>query len=108
MVRNAEEVTGSASPVITLHVSHWRLNLEIIRAGLQGDLKHLEDLFQAEEPQQEEQLQQGGLLPPGGLLPLEGQLQGEQQQEGQLKEPPGEPPQQRGQQEDLLVQRTAA
>ena len=106
-MKNAEEVTGSASPVTTLHVSHWRLSIEIIRAGLQGDLKHLEDLSLPEEPQQEELLQQGGLLPPGGLLPLGGQLQGEQQQEGQLEEPQEDLLQQRGQQEDLLVQRTA-
>ena len=102
MVKNAEEVTGSGSPVTTLHVSHWRLSSEIIRAGLPGDLKHLEDLSQAEELQQEEQLQLGGLLPPGELLPLGGQQQG-----GQLEEPPGEPLQQRGQHGDLLLQRTA-
>ena len=107
MVKNAEEETESASHVTTLHVSHWRLSSEIIRAGLPGDLKHLEDLSQAEELQQEEQLQLGGLLPPGELLPLGGQQQGEQQQEGQLEEPPGEPLQQRGQHGDLLVQRTA-
>ena len=108
MVRNAEEVTGSASRVTTLHVSHWRLNIEIIRAGLQGDLKHLEDLSRPEEPQQEELLQQGGLRPPGGLLPLEGQLHGEQQPDGQLDEPQEEPLQQREQLENLLVPRTAA
>ena len=106
MVKNAEEETESASHVTTLHVSHWRLSSEIIRAGLPGDLKHLEDLSQAEELPQEEQLPQGGLLPPGELLPLGGQRQGEQQ-EGQLEEPPGEPLQQRGQHGDLLVQRTA-
>ena len=77
---------------------------------LQGGLRHQEDLFQVGEPLQEEQQQLEGLPQLGEQQQGEQQLE-EQQQEGQQDKLQGEPPEEllphRGQQDDLLVLRTA-